>query len=198
MTQMSQPTTSNCDDILQDMNVPRNHWDARLSKIPNLPHKATLVKYTSNIVTYIDNGTGLVLFGPYGSGKSASAAICAKAALSQLKFSYWVKGEDLPGIVINRRVDPLGDPIINRLMFADLCIIDELIVRADIKYTEQAADHLIRARADLGKATIMTTNHSANSLKRMYPSLYNITTESMRYVNVAGYDFRADEKGLLK
>lgn len=183
--------------ILDLAGIPRNQWDAKLSKIPSgLTYFDVVSDFCKNICKNVRDGKGLYLHGDYSTGKSAIASIVLKAALnSRISECYWVRAKELPGIQIEKTTNQDGDSYFEILRNATLLVIDEFQVREDIKYTESLFEDVTRYRIDQKLSTIITTNVAIRELERRYPALYAVLQEAVTPVKVYGHDFRKPMKG---
>jgi len=171
--------------------LPEKHRKCRLNSIPRkCPHRQDVVKYVNNIVGEIEKGRGLLLHGEYGTGKSGSAAICLKAALSHGMFGYWLNAKRLPDYIINKVRFNEEETIYERCLTVPLLVIDEFQLRKTIAFTETSVEDLIRLRVDASLATVITTNTSLRVLKDDYPALYSILTEAVLPLKIQGHNFR--------
>ena len=71
-------------ELLSILGIPKNYWEAKLAFIPDCcAHKKVLEKYCDDVVSNVQTGQGLYLYGDYSMGKSAGAAILLKAAAAK-------------------------------------------------------------------------------------------------------------------
>lgn len=179
-------------ELLRIIGIPQNHWDARLKLIPdNCSHKKTLITYCENIISNVQAGQGLYIWGDYSMGKSAAASICLKAAARSRIFGRWVRAKELPGIQIENHLMPeSGELLFEDLRNTSLLVIDEFQLRKEVKYTESLVEDVVRYRIDRQLPTIMTSNVVLTDLKLRYPAMYAVLQESLYPVRFQGHDFR--------
>jgi DNA replication protein DnaC len=120
--------------------------------------------YAENFETMLAEGKGLLLFGAVGTGKTFGAACIANALID--------KG--YPCLVTNfaRLVNSIGgmfegrQDYIDSLDRFDLLVIDDLAAERDTEYMGEIVQNIIDARYRAKKPLIVTTNLTADELKR--------------------------------
>jgi DNA replication protein DnaC len=179
--------------VLERLGVPKVHWSARMSEIPaKCRHRATLSRYVTKIKDHVRAPLGLLLFGPYSSGKSAAAAICLKAAAADGVIGFWTPAFNVPKWQIEKTIFDSELTVYDRCLTVPLLVIDEYQMRKDMKYTEDAVDTLVRSRIDDELCTIITTNHSPSSISVARPAMFAALQESLIPVKFEGHDFRRE------
>ena len=181
-------------EVLERIGIPRRHWNCTLSSIPdNCPHKQVIVNWIADIKSNIRPARGLLLMGEYSQGKSGLCSIMLKAAMIECGIlGYWVRARDLPKHLIEKTVFDDELTVMQRAESVPLLVIDELQIRDDIAYTEQAVEMLVRRRIDDELCTILTTNHKVSELKIKYPALAAALVEVVKPIVVSGHNFRED------
>jgi len=181
-------------EILDRMRIPEVHRDAVLSKIPtSCPHRAVMSEYVENLSENVRRPKGLLLFGDYSRGKSALAAIILKAAVAKLDLiGFWMSARDITRHIMDKTVFDSEMSVYERAETVPILVLDELIIRDDIKYTEQSLEFLIRHRVAEKLCTIVTMNYRPEELDKKYPSLVAVMREALVGIRVAGHDFRKD------
>lgn len=181
------------------MRIPEVHWACRLSEIPEgCSHRKRLSEYIENIEENISKPKGLLLFGEYSQGKSGCASILLKAAAAHGIIGFWIVARRLPEYQIEKEMFDETMTIWQRAETVPFLVIDEMILRTDIKFTEQAFEGLVRKRVDDKLCTIITTNHTPTFIQEKYPALSAVMLEAVYPVKVAGHDFRKDKADTLK
>ena len=69
-------------------------------------------------------------------------------------------------------------------------MIDELIIREEVRYTEEALEFLVRSRVDDKLCTIITTNHAPAYIEKKFPALLSALKEAVLPIKVTGHNFR--------
>lgn len=123
--------------ILAFIEIPKVHWNASLDKIPELRYKGKFLNYIKNIETRINDGRGMYLWGLYGRGKSAMAAICLKAAARHYQYGLWITAKTLPGLIIDKKMFDDNLTYYERALSVPLLVLDEFQIRANISFIEK-------------------------------------------------------------
>jgi len=155
-------------------------------------HRGTIRRYLDDIEAHILTPAGLLLFGEYSTGKSAIASLCLKEAARCGIVGYWISAGDLPRYQING--EPFDEEVscYIRACSVPLLVIDEYFMRAEMKWTEDAVDALVRHRVDDRLCTIITTNHAPPQIQKARPALAAALLEAVYPVKVSGHDFRKE------
>lgn len=177
--------------ILNQIRLPKTHWQCRFDQIPDsCSHKKAVKDWLDNIPARVTEPRGLLLYGDYSQGKSGTASICLKAAAAHGILGMWVTARELPKHVIEKTVFDEQWSFIERAEYVPLLVIDEVQIRKNVAYSEQAVEALIRRRIDDEKCTIITTNHSKDDFQKSYPALFAALTEAVYPIWVGGHNFR--------
>jgi DNA replication protein DnaC len=178
---------------LEYMNIPPIHWRATLSQVPpDCPHKAIVQNYMENIARLVRQPLGLLLWGDYGTGKSALASICLKAARangSGMGF-FATAGDIAKHLIDDTEFSIASTTYREREENAPLLVLDEMKFRAQIGEKEGYVEDLLRLRQNAGLATIVTSNHAPLEIENRYPAMYSVLTEVLYPVEVSGHNFR--------
>ena len=179
------------DEFLSAMHLPEQHWDCTLDQIsPELSYVSTIQDYVANIGENLDNGRGLLLFGPHSSGKSGVAAIVLKAALVKTQqVGLWIRGSHVAGHKIEEDLYDADTTMYERCLEVGLLVIDELILRGTSK-AENFVEELIRERVDTRGSMILTTNLTPAQVKDTHPGIAEVLVEAVEPVKIKGTNFR--------
>lgn len=176
--------------------IPRNHWDCRISEIPDTcEYKSFIIDYCADIKNNILGAKGLYLWGDYGTGKTGLAAIIAKAALSKGLMSLWISAEKIPSYICDDIY--FSDELLmrDRMFSVPLLVIDDLRLRdqTNVKndWIERWLESVIRRRMDNTLTTVISSNDSEFALRKL-KSVYSITSEACRFLEIKGKNFRKD------
>lgn len=131
---------------------------------------------------------GLLIYGPFGTGKTFFAACVANELLKQ--------GYDVEMTSFSRVVNTIQgmregkQDYFDRLMRKDLLIFDDLGVERDSEYMQEQVSNIIDARYKSGKPMIVTTNIGMEDIKRpknlTYQRMYDRLLEMCYPVKVDG------------
>jgi DNA replication protein DnaC len=173
------------------MAVPKAHWSACLTNVgDSFSYKKKIQKYIDNIEDNVREPKGLLLFGEYSAGKSGLASIILKAAALKGIIGFWVVVRDLPEQVIKNVIFDDEYTVWERARMVPILVVDELLIRKEVRYTEQAVEVLIRHRVDEKLCTIITTNHTPQAIQKSYPALFAVLQEAVVPLKVSGMNFR--------
>jgi len=183
-------TLGDLQKIYERTGAPSLHFGAHFGNIRECEYKKVLRTYCETIAENIANGNGLVLYGPFSSGKSALAAICIKSAIFVGQIGYWLRYMDLTAGKIEAIPFDAESTVYERCLLVPLLVVDELIVRKSAQYSEILLEEVVRHRLDDTLSTIITTNHTLAELSERHPALCAALSEKVTFVEVKGYDFR--------
>ncbi len=177
--------------------IPKVLQGCTLEAVKPSEHKTVITKYLEMMPGVLNTRQGLYLWGDYGQGKSALAAIMLKGILQYDKIGLWINAKEWPGYVINHMEWMEGISYLNRALMVPLLVIDEFQIRQEVKFQESCIEDLLRARIALNKPTIFTSNIVPSILKGIFPAFHSVLQECCRPVHVKGYDWREANKGFV-
>lgn len=191
----NQPPRKPTREMLVRAGVKPRHMNVTLAEISDeLPHKALLKEYLDNIVPNALKGRGLNLWGPFGSGKTASAVLAMRWVMAHHGRAWIVHAWDIPGIFIEDRPYDETMTMVDRLGTVDLLVIDDLTPRQGSPFNTEVIERVIRERYDLIRSTIITTNLNPDQFKQYVgESCYTITDEFLPRLKIAGKNWREGE-----
>lgn len=173
------------------MNLPRIHWDARIDLIPDgCPHKETIRGWADGVLEHVERGDNLLLWGDYGYGKSACAAIMLKAALRWGQVGMWIMAEEYLNAIFNNIHYSEDQTVEQRCRDAPLLVIDELILRDKAQQKEIMLEGLIRSRLETRRTTLITTNHPLSFISANHKGLASVLKGHFWLVQPRGNNFR--------
>lgn len=189
----------NLESLLTHIRLPKNHWDCKLSEIPDsAPYKEELRNWAVTIKEKIDAGRNLLLYGKFGYGKSGSAAIIMKAALSKSILGLWVTSESLADYKIREDQHMFSETtsMWQRAQQVPLLVLDDLIIRPagsrGSEFVEMNIEFLIRRRIDNNLSTILTTNENAETMRKNSPAISSLLNEGFTKLLIQTRDFRRE------
>ena len=178
--------------LLRLSGIPENLWNCTLERIPDtLAYKNVIEDRLKELSKILAAGTGFYLWGEYGRGKSAIAAIFLMQVLALGKMGFWVNAKKIPQYAIEK-TSWESQTIYERAMEVPLLVIDEFQIRPEIKFQESIVEDWVRERIDAKRSTIITTNISPKQLEKSFPAMHNVVQEAMIPVWIIGKDFRAE------
>lgn len=157
-------------ELFSIIGLPEQHREASIEKIPDtLPWKEVLIKYVDELPQMVKSGTGLLLYGKYGAGKSAAAAAIVMQALARNIRCHWVRSNEIAGIFYGNEEWNTRQSLRERVEEVPLLVIDEL--NFDSKDRRQLAmTDLARIRVDNGLPTLFTMNYMVDEAKQAAPA----------------------------
>lgn len=153
-----------------------------------------LKNYVDKFPEFRKDGQGLLLYGPVGTGKSYSAACVANALIdkdySVLMTNFASLVNQLQGMFEGKQ------EYINSLSRYSLLIIDDLGAERSTEYMAEQVYNIIDSRYRSGLPMIITTNLTAEELKKpqdvAYARIYDRVLERCHPVKVDGSSRRRD------
>ena len=150
-------------------------------------------KYVAQWPRMLENGTGLLLWGNVGTGKTYIAAAIANALLDEnvpvMMTSFSRILGAIPGPASGNQTEA-----IDHLMRYPLLIIDDLGIERDTPYTMEQVFNIIDSRYRSGKPMIITTNLTMQELEhpetREKMRIYDRVLERCTPVRVDGTHIR--------
>lgn len=190
------------DADLRRCNLGKAFWSSKVKRMQTESDKgaasAIVTRYCNSITKMVDTGSGLLLSGAEGVGKTAAAACALKAALSAGYSSYFVThaelkelrfekvpslyGSGADGITIRRYIDNARLLVLDG--FNETFFDDKL-------FGPNQLEELITRRSSEALATIMTVrNFGALVDDEKHSALYDVITQCMYTVSIAGRNMR--------
>lgn len=158
--------------------------------------------YSENILNNIRDGRGLLVFGPYGNGKSHLAAAIANTAI---KSGFATIFERVPKLLVKIRAtyQGCGDvteyQLLKALANADLVVLDDAGAEKWTRWTEPTLYTIIDERYSYKKALIITTNSTLDELeKKIGARAMDRLLEMCEIVENRGTSYRKERARLRK
>jgi DNA replication protein DnaC len=121
-------------------------------------------KFVENFEEFKANGKGLLIYGNVGRGKTYASLCIANALIDKGKYCYVTS---FPAIT--RALEGTygkKDAFLNEMNSFDLVIIDDLAVERQSEYMQEIVHTVIDGRYQAKKPIIITTNLTADKLKK--------------------------------
>ena len=170
-------------------------WNFGNDDLKNPVLSATMKRYADNFAEHRQDGTGLLMWGGCGTGKTYYAACIANELITK---GYSVHMTNFATLInrIQGTFDEKQD-IINDLNRYSLLIIDDLGAERRSEYMQEAVFNIIDARYRTGKPLIITTNLSINEIKNPpnvnYGRIYDRIIERCFPIHVDGNSRRREK-----
>jgi DNA replication protein DnaC len=133
------------------------HWNFDLKNFHEETEiGATLRAFAGEICENLKAGRGLILWGPFHTGKTVAATVLLKEAMAWGAHGMMLHMNQLGEAIIEHKRTAMGEEIWKRVYEAHVLVIDELKAVAP-GFADKVAD-LIRFRAGNRLSTFVTTN----------------------------------------
>ena len=136
--------------------IPAAGWRFENAKVMT-PQLVKARRYSENWDAFRSEGTGLLLFGNVGTGKSYAAGCIANALIEKMVSVLFVGLSD----VVNRMQGNFGadrDAYLKTLMRPELLILDDLGAERNTSFGKERVFDVVNKRLLTGKPMIVTTN----------------------------------------
>jgi len=145
--------------MLERSRIPRRFWGVNYSEVP-ASAQASLGKYIRSVDDMLDDGEGLLLWGPNGHGKTSIAVLVASEVMRRGGTAYFVTAESLRIAALEKTYFDDETTIMERAQEVELLIIDDLGKehRGGSEWAERLLENVLRVRLANKRATIITTN----------------------------------------
>jgi len=177
------------------MCIGRRYWGATMDQIPDsAAYKAPLQRYLEKLPQALKDGMGLLLQGPYRSGKTSAAAIVAKASVAWGATVLFLPAEEIVRAIIEKKSFDGEQSLEQRIREVNMLVIDDVGREYSKEYGTSTIEWLLRMFYDSKRCVVMTTNKSLGELTKKYgDSFKEIAKALMTRVVVDGVAWSADE-----
>jgi DNA replication protein DnaC len=204
MTQMEQETAAPVSwrklthADLRRCNLGKVFWNAKADQIQSDTAREIVLRYCKNIAKMVNTGSGLLLSGAEGVGKTAAAACALKAALSAGFSSYFVTHAELKELRFEKVPSLYGSgadgiTIKRYIENAKLLVLDGFneTFFEDKLFGPNQLEELVMRRSSEKLATIMTVrNFGALVDEEKNSALHDVITQCMYTVSITGRNMR--------
>jgi DNA replication protein DnaC len=177
------------------MRLPKRYWNVDYKETQS--PRDVLKNYLLQIEDMKQEGLGLLLWGPNGTGKTSMAAIIAKEFRRRFSTVLFIEAASLKTIVTSRDSFDEESTYWQRAKEVDVLVLDDLGkgVQDGKGFGEQVIDELIRTRNANQLVTIITSNISPKGKKEalsefLKPSTMASLKEHVKPIYVRGVDQR--------
>jgi DNA replication protein DnaC len=178
------------------MGLPRKLWNAKLEGIQDVRARKVVGSYMGRILDMMRTGSGLIVCGFEGVGKSGVAAVIAKEACRWGFSVQFSTHEDLQELRFENREFEGGLSLVERIRSADLLVLDNFNqdFLEDRVFGPARLEKLIARRVGNRLTTVLTTRLNFDELKNedRMKRVYSVMKESMVGFRITGKDLRED------
>lgn len=176
--------------------IPKRHKEFDWEKLPNEDYVKICRIFLENYEACLDEGRGLILWGPYSHGKSALACEFLRQ-LPTGRTGLFVRSVEVPGYLINDTEFDPRQTFHERMKTVDLLVLDEFILHDGGSFRDTCVELLVRYRISEMRSIIITTNHPPKFIRENYQAFHEATKECLIPLQIKGKDFRADKSSEL-
>lgn len=174
-------------------NVPTRFRESRWADVPEVRYKRVLVNYVKRLDEMLEQGRGLLLWGPNRRGKTAAASLVLREAMKRKHDCFFVRAAEY--VDDKRRIksfEEMSDITLEEMaQDSALLVFDDM--GKELERFGSAAieiDNLIRHRDAEKRATIVTTNVPLNQMGEVFKeSTIALMRECMYPVQVDEVDY---------
>lgn len=153
-----------------------------------------IAKYVDNHEAYIRQGVGLILTGPFGSGKTMLGNLALKDFV-KLRYRCYATtfAQTVDMYTAGWRSQEEKRRFNDRFVKSDVLLLDDVgrETRNKSKLNETTFDSILRTRVQHGKPTFLTSNLSMEELEEGYGSaVLSLLMENSTLIKVEGEDYR--------
>ena len=161
----------------------------------NAKYINAMKRYVANFENYLDQGRGVLLYGPTGTGKTYLAACIANALIDKGHRVIFTSLSQIERTLQSKKAD--RQDYIDLLSRVPLVVLDDIGTQRDTSYMNEIVYDVINARYTAGLPLIGTTNLTLAELskpeERKEQRIYGRLLEMCYPVEVKGRNKRQDK-----
>lgn len=183
------------------MRIGQRYWSAKLSEIPEgLPYRKALLTYAEGAVSMRQAGTGLLLWGDNGTGKTSAACAVLKEARRQMLTGLFLTSIELRELFYKDQEFEPGTSMLRRAQAVDFLVIDDM--GKEVQQGDHAArilEDVVRRRSNELRPTILTSNMKPAELAKVYhASFMELLTGCVVILHIGGANWRLGESVVMR
>jgi hypothetical protein len=158
------------------MNLPRRHWTAKFDLVASSV-RDSLSRYLFRLDENVSRGTGLLVTGDVGVGKTSIASLVAKEVRSRGYTVYFTTVWELAVTVRSRVMFEDNVSVLDRAKDVDLLVLDDLSKddARDPLFGLRGIEGLLVYRAGHNKPTVITSKESSVDLEKHFRSVLDMS-----------------------
>ena len=156
-----EPLTNIVLDKLFDVgNIPPKFRRCTPKQVPdNVSYKSMLEDWTKNIKKYVDAGKWLIMYGPFGTGKTATAAMILRQVLLHNGSAFMMDQNELVDYKLNSANVSFGSFALEDVVKnSNILMLDDVGSGRDKDIVVELIEWVCVARYNHKKSLIITTN----------------------------------------
>ena len=170
--------------------IPRAYHKVTIEKVPDLDYRPPFLGYYQALPHIARVGKGLILLGPFGSGKTALGVCCLKRTLAWGGSVLFILASELPSVVWNDEAFDDDWTMEARAVFVDLLLLDDIGSESRNDAVRGCIETLLRKRVAEGLATVITSNLTVEELQSGYPALMKALQGTHKALRISGMNWR--------
>lgn len=187
-------------DHLLLMRIPRRFWEVKFDQIePDL--QGILRNYLKHLDDMLDSGSGLLLWGENGRGKTSAAVFMAMEVRRTGASALMITAASLIDSVMEKTEVEDG-LLVDRARVVDFLLLDDLGKEHPGRsgFSDRLLENIFRERTAAKLTTFVTSNMEHVALTERYKkSMLEVMKEALLPVRVEGKNFRDESRaGLTK
>lgn len=176
-------------EMYQRSGIPQVYWESHIKNIPDKAYKEQVIEWINglkaNRFNHLESSKGMYIHGPYGSGKSAIAAMLLRAGVGVGIFGLWVNYRQIAGFKIDKNEFDEHETYYERMLSVPLLVIDEVEFKINKGFLVETLEDLVRNRTQKRRPTVVTSNHSTKYLSEIGQS--NDKNDMVIYSQISGF-----------
>lgn len=168
--------------------IPRAYWELKLSNIENAQLQQRLRTLVKTMPQWAGTNEGLLITGPFMTGKTAFAAMLLREAICYGATTYFVRAAEISP-QWGRLGSSLEETRTTEMMVkdVDLLVLDDL--GAEIGKSERLLEYVLRYRYEDGRCTIVTSNRSSSAMEDFYsPAFLSVLSRACPQTQIIATD----------
>ena len=182
------------------MRLPCRFWEVSFDQITS-ELRDIIGGYCRNVDRMLDNGEGLLLWGPNGRGKTAAAAFVAKEVRRTGATVLMVTAASLIDSVLEKTKMEDDGLLIDRARTVDFLLLDDLGKEhpSASGFSDRILENLFRERGAARLTTWITCNMDPDGLRQRYKkSMLEVLKEQVVPLKVEGDNRRDDAQSRIR
>lgn len=186
------------------VNLPRAFWGSRTDQIQDAEVCKLVTRYRKDIREMVKTGSGLLISGPPGVGKTSAAACVLKEGISAGLETFFITYIELKDLRFEKKDSLFGNgtdgiTIRKKVETAELLVVDgfnESFFVDNVFGSTQLEELLIR-RSFSKLTTLMTIRSTVTLRTEKFADLFDMISQCMAPVQIGGRNMRDPDREKL-